>query len=161
MADRSVPVIADFRKAVGDITALLSHAAPLVAPIQPCIRDIHREHILFDGNRVTGLIDFGAMGHDCRAGDVARLIGSLVGDDNRLWDDGLAAYGRVFPLDKSESKLVRVYDACGVLLSGINWLKWIFLEGRQFDDSSAVCLRFEEIAARLAVLANRGASVIV
>ena len=67
----------------------------------------------------------------------------------------------VFPLNRSESQLVRVYDASGVLLSAINWLQWIFVDGRQFDDQASVLLRFDEIAARLASLANRGGAIIV
>lgn len=45
--------------------------------LQPCIRDIWHDHVLFDGDRVTGLIDFGAMQIDTPATDIARLVGSL------------------------------------------------------------------------------------
>ena len=150
LANRSVDVVVHFRAAADAVEASLHEAARLSVPIQPCIRDIHREHVLFEDDRVTGIIDFGAMRPDSRAGDVARLLGSLAGDDRQLWEEGLAAYGRIFPLNRSESQLVRVYDASGVLLSAINWLQWIFVDRRQFDDQAAVLLRFDEIAARLA-----------
>ena len=161
LADRSAPLIADFRKAAGLVADALVLARQWMVPVQPCIRDIHREHMLFEGNRVTGLIDFGAMRPDSCAGDIARLIGSLTGDDEQLWAIGIDAFRQEFPLSDSERHLARVYNASGVLLSGMNWLEWIFVDGRQFGDRAAVMSRFEEIADRLAVLANRGGPIIV
>ena len=96
LANRSVDVVVHFRAAADAVEASLHEAARLSVPIQPCIRDIHREHVLFEDDRVTGIIDFGAMLPDSRAGDVARLLGSLAGDDRQLWEEGLAAYGRSF-----------------------------------------------------------------
>src|SRR5262249_47353632 len=61
----------------------------------PCIRDIWHDHVLFEGERVSGLIDFGAMAIDCVAADIARLLGSLVGDNVQPWLQGLNAYERV------------------------------------------------------------------
>jgi Ser/Thr protein kinase RdoA (MazF antagonist) len=161
LADRSAPLIADFRKTADLVADALRHARRWMVPIQPCIRDIHREHVLFEGNHVTGLIDFGAMRPDSCAGDIARLIRSLTGDDEPLWAVGIDAFQQVLPLGDSERHLARVYDASGVLLSGMNWLEWVFVEGRQFADRTAVMSRFEEIADRLAVLANRGGPIIV
>jgi Ser/Thr protein kinase RdoA (MazF antagonist) len=161
LADRSAPLIADFRKTADLVADALLQARRWMVPIQSCIRDIHREHVLFAGNHVTGLIDFGAMRPDCCAGDIARLIGSLAGDDEQLWAVGIDAFRQVFPLSDSERHLARVYDASSVLLSGMNWLDWVFVDGRQFADRAAVMSRFEEIADRLAVLANRKRPIIV
>ncbi|MDQ2622431.1 MAG: aminoglycoside phosphotransferase family protein, partial [Actinomycetota bacterium] len=47
----------------------------LVVPLQPCLRDARPEHFLFQGNVVSGLVDFGAMDVDTVAGDLARLLG--------------------------------------------------------------------------------------
>jgi Ser/Thr protein kinase RdoA (MazF antagonist) len=161
LADRSAPLIADFRKTADLVADALVLAQRWMVPIRPCIRDIHREHVLFEGNLVMGLIDFGAMRPDSCAGDIARLIGSLAGDDERLWAVGIDAFRLVFPLADSERHLARVYDASGVLLSGMNWLEWVFVDGRRFGDRAAVMSRFEEIANRLTVLANRGEPIIV
>jgi Ser/Thr protein kinase RdoA (MazF antagonist) len=161
LADRSASLIADFRKTADLVADALLQARRWAVPIQPCIRDIHRDHVLFEGNRVTGLIDFGAMRPDSCACDIARLIGSLAGDDEQLWAVGIDAFRQVFSLGDSDRHLTRVYDASGVLLSGMNWLEWVFVEGRQFADRAGVMSRFEEIADRLAVLANRGGPIIV
>jgi hypothetical protein len=39
-------------------------------------------------------------------------------------------------------------------LGAINWLNWLFVEGRQFADREAVTQRFEKLARRLARLAE-------
>ena len=50
-----------------------SNAAQPCVPQQPCICDIWHDNVLFVGNEVSGLVDFGAMRVDNVAIDVARL----------------------------------------------------------------------------------------
>ena len=68
-------------------------------PLQPCLRDARPEHFLFEGDRVSGLVNFGAMGVDCVAGDLARLIGEWLDGDPTARAEALAAYERIRPLD--------------------------------------------------------------
>jgi Ser/Thr protein kinase RdoA (MazF antagonist) len=130
----------------------LTEAEPLRVPLQACIRDIWHDHVLFEDDRVSGLVDFGAMRVGNVAGDVARLLGSMAGDDASVWQAGLAAYESVRPLSADERRLVGVFDRSTTLLSGINWLQWIFVEGRTFSDLAAVAERLREILARLECL---------
>jgi thiamine kinase-like enzyme len=44
-------------------------------PVHLCFTDVHREHVLFTDDEVTGLIDFGAVKLDSPAADLARLFG--------------------------------------------------------------------------------------
>jgi homoserine kinase type II len=129
--------------------AQLSPLATIALPLQPCLRDIWHDHVLFDGDTVTGLIDFGAMQIDTPAGDVARLLGSLVGDDRTGWREGLAAYTAVRPLSERELRAVSALDSSGVLLAGCNWIEWIYIEGRQFENHEQVLGRFRQIVSRL------------
>ncbi|HYH65864.1 MAG TPA: phosphotransferase, partial [Urbifossiella sp.] len=48
-------------------------------PLQPCLVDVWPEHVRFDGDRVVGLIDFGAVQTDHVAADLARLFGGFPG----------------------------------------------------------------------------------
>ena len=64
---------------------------------------------------MSGLIDFGGMRADTVAGDIARLLGSLVADDADGWQTGLAAYDRRRPLSPDERRLVTAFDHSGVL----------------------------------------------
>ncbi|HTQ37948.1 MAG TPA: phosphotransferase [Pirellulales bacterium] len=164
LAERAVPLLAAFRLVAPARGERLRQAAQQCVAIRPCIRDIHREHVLFEGDRVTGIVDFGAMQPDNVACDIARLLGSMAGDDAALWQAGLQAYQRLQALSEVERPLVQIYDESSTLLSGIHWLQWVFAEGRQFENRQGVLMRFEEILGRLIRLAQRkshGEGVIV
>ncbi|MFV1966670.1 MAG: phosphotransferase enzyme family protein [Pirellulaceae bacterium] len=154
LVDRARRMLPLFSRFAPRGAAMLEQAMIAVA-VQPCIRDIWHDHVLYTGDDVTGIVDFGAMRMDSIAGDVARLLGSLVGDSADGWETGLEAYARVRPLSSEERRLVDAYDVTGVLLSGMNWLRWIYLEQRQFENIPIILNRLDRIIARLAHLAER------
>jgi len=137
-----------FRQCAPAVESQLVAAAEVVVPLQACIRDIWHEHVLFTGNQVSGIIDFGAMRTDCVATDVTRLLGSLVGDDAAGWKSGIEAYCAVRPLSPAELSHVPVFDLSGVLLSPMNWLQWLYVDRRQFA-------RRERVRERLAITLRR------
>ena len=132
----------------------LTHAASVEVPIFPCLRDVWHDHVLFDGDEVSGLIDLGAMRIESAAGDIARLVGSLVGDDRLLWAKAIAAYEQIRPLTELERSLIEVYDQSAVLCSGMNWLSWRFIEKRQFEDWEVIGERIYANLRRLRLLAQ-------
>jgi Ser/Thr protein kinase RdoA (MazF antagonist) len=117
--------------------------------LQPCLRDVWHDHVLFSGDQVTGLIDPSACRRENVACDLSRLIGSMVGDDRTRWNHALTEYQRHRDLTVSELKLIEVLDRSSVLLSGWTWLKWIYVEKRSFPDWDAVMLRLGHIMERL------------
>lgn len=117
-------------------------------PVQPCLCDIWHDHVLFDGDRVSGIVDYGAVKIDHVAVDLARLLGSLVEDDAELRRAGLTAYRRVRPLSEEEEALIAVLDEATTILGAANWLKWIYIERKSFE-------HMEHVAARLARLVER------
>ena len=131
------------------IAAELDAAAGVPLPLGPCVRDVWHDHLLFTGNEVTGLIDLSASRTDHVAVDLARLLGSLCGDDVRRWDIALNAYRQQRPLSLDELGLVPVLDRSGVLLSGLTWLKRRYLRGEPIADMDRVCVRLKSIVARL------------
>jgi Ser/Thr protein kinase RdoA (MazF antagonist) len=132
----------------------LESAASTPVSLQPCIRDIWSDHVLFEGNQVSGIIDFGAMRVETVAGDIARLLGSLAGDDLVAWQRGLEAYQAIRPLSDEESALVSVFDESTMLLAGFNWLEWIIIGQRQFENPPEVIRRLTMIVSRLEILSN-------
>jgi homoserine kinase type II len=137
----------------------LREAAGRVAPLQPCLRDARPDHFLFEGDRLSGLVDFGAMGVDCVAGDLARLIGEWLDGDPTARAEALSAYERVRPLEVNEAALIGVFESAAALLIGKHWIRWHYLEGRRFDDPQAVTrgiARGLEHLARLAVTGETG-----
>ena len=118
-------------------------------PLQPCLCDIWHDHVLFEGDAVTGLIDYGSVRMDHVAADLARLLGSLVGDDRGQWERGLAAYTEHRQLSAEEMALARVLDETGTLLGVANWLRWLYHEKRQYEDRVAVARRLAGLVERI------------
>jgi homoserine kinase type II len=132
--------------------ARLRRLADRPIPRQPCLRDVRADHVLFAGDRVTGLVDAGAMAPESPAADLARLLGDWVGAERPARAEALDAYGR--PLDAATLELVGAFEASASLLIGGRWARWWLLEGRRFDDPDAVRLGLEAGVARLAGLAG-------
>ena len=157
LADRGQKLLPLYARAAEAVADTLRQALPIQVPLEPCIRDIWHDHVLFDGEEVSGLIDFGAMRVDSVATDVARLFGSLCGDDSVAWLEALHAYDAVRPLSSGEALLVTAFDRSNVLLSGMSWLEWIYLDGRQFENRAAICERLDANLARLEHLVGQTA----
>jgi Ser/Thr protein kinase RdoA (MazF antagonist) len=144
-----------FQASAPRVAGLLAQHSQTIVPLLPCLRDVWSEHVLFEGDRVTGIIDYGALRTDSIAGDVTRLLGSLASDNLELWKIGLDAYSSRRPLQPGEQSLLQVFDESSVLLSGTHWIRWIFVDSIQFRDLSAVEQRMDHWLARLPVLARR------
>jgi Ser/Thr protein kinase RdoA (MazF antagonist) len=126
----------------------LLRAEMLEVPLLPAIRDLWHDHVLFSGDRVTGLIDLSAARRDTAAADLSRLLGSMLGDRRREWQDAIALYEAHRALTDNERVLIPILDRSGVLLSAMNWLKRHYLEGVDCD-TPAVRARLAELVSRL------------
>ena len=142
------------------LRSVLQPAAKITFSLQACLRDIWHDHVLFRREEVAGLIDFGAMRIECVAGDVARLLGSLASDEQDSWEEGLASYEQVRPLSSEERRVLLPFDQANVVLSGMNWVRWLIVERRTFENSQTVDQRLDAILSRLRRAAEtRGFSV--
>ncbi len=86
-------------------------------PVQPVWRDLWRDHLLFVGEDVTGLIDPGACAADSVLTDITRLFGSLLQNQTSAWQTALQEYERWRPLSPSERQLLPTFDLGNLLLS--------------------------------------------
>jgi Ser/Thr protein kinase RdoA (MazF antagonist) len=140
--------------------AILPRAVPRAIPqleplvnvrlaLQPCVRDIWHDHVLFTGDKVTGIIDFGAVDIDTPATDIARLLGSLMGDDSAAWQTGLAAYSETRRLSENERVAAKALDISGTILAGCNWIRWVYIDGRHFESQKRVVNRFSRLMDKL------------
>jgi Ser/Thr protein kinase RdoA (MazF antagonist) len=118
-------------------------------PLQPCLCDVWHAHVLFEGDTVGGLVDYGSVKVDHVAVDLARLLGSLVPDDSPKTALGLAVYERLRPLTDREQSLVGLLDETGTILAAVNWLRWLYRDGRHFEDRTAIARRLEQLVVRL------------
>jgi Ser/Thr protein kinase RdoA (MazF antagonist) len=116
-------------------------------PVQPCLCDVWHDHILFEGDRVTGAVDYAAAKVDHVAVDLARLLGSFVPDDPARTETALRNYQAVRPLPQAE--LVTLLDRAGVVLGVTNWLRWLYHEWRVYPNREAVTKRLGTLVQRL------------
>jgi Ser/Thr protein kinase RdoA (MazF antagonist) len=115
----------------------LEQSADRIIRVQPCLRDARPEHFLFEGDRLSGLVDYGAMGVDSVAGDLARLLGEWLDGDPAARRTAIDSYERLRPLDPAEASLIRLFESSTALLIGERWVRWKYIEGRPFDDPNA------------------------
>jgi Ser/Thr protein kinase RdoA (MazF antagonist) len=147
-----------FPRALPNVASILDEVAQFEVALQPAIRDIRSEHVFFIGDEVSGIIDLGAMRIESPASDVARLLGSYVGNDAAAWEIGLAAYTTIWPLDEQERRLATAIAQANILLAPGNWLQWLIVERRTFDDMRAVVERLRTSVSRLEQLAQRSSN---
>jgi Ser/Thr protein kinase RdoA (MazF antagonist) len=140
MAEATAPrLLEEVRRAVGSIVSL-----------QPCLRDARPEHFLFVGDRLTGLVDFGAMDWENVAADLSRLCSEWFDLDRAARSEALTAYTSVRPLEDAEWPLIDVFDHAGAVLGAARWIRWHYLEHRVFDDPAAVDRGLTRAVDRLA-----------
>ena len=128
--------------------------------LHPCLRDVWHDHVLFDGDEVTGLIDPNAARSETPATDLARLLGSFLRDDDDRWELAIGTYRGVRPLSDREAKLARILDQSTTLLSGLTWLERLFLHRENYSNPPRVLARLRQITSRMERLAYRQQSVI-
>jgi len=162
LAQRARPLIAALRLHGPSVkTELLALQQQPVA-LQPCIRDVHDQHVLFVHDqtgkpRVSGLIDFGALRVDAVATDLARLLGAMAGDNPALREAGLAAYQRQRKLSDLELRMAQSIDQANVVLTGPQWLDWLLIEQKWFPSLPAILARLDRILSRLKNLQDSAA----
>lgn len=117
--------------------------------VQPCLCDVWHDNVLFKGDAVSGIVDYGSAKVDHVAVDLARLLGSLVGDDPQWRSWGLAAYTDLRALSPEDTRLVAFLDESGTLLAIANWLLRLYRDGRAYADREAVARRLGELVERV------------
>jgi Ser/Thr protein kinase RdoA (MazF antagonist) len=155
LASRAKRILEAANPRLNDLYVKIKPASEQLHHIQPAIRDIWHDHVLFTADEVTGIVDFGAMRIDTPLADVARLVGSLVGDDQDARLFALDAYAELRPLTLDDRQLIDVLDESAVVLAGLNWLTWLYIERRDMGPLEPIISRLDEILARLECLPRR------
>ena len=151
--EAALPLLAAFQKCAPAIADELRLASGIRYQLQPCLRDVWHDHLLFVGDEVTGIIDPSACSSETVATDIARLVGSLVGDDRGGWEIAVVAYQTIRPLTVDELAAIELFDRSGVLLSGMTWVRRIGRDGAIVAEPERVIERMREILQRLQKLA--------
>jgi homoserine kinase type II len=132
--------------------------------LYPCVRDLRGEHVLFDGGRVGGIVDFGAAAVDHPAVDLARLLADFAaaddllstvpagtgcsGGDDQRFAAGLTAYRAARPAFDAPDDLVRLLAHTGTVCSLIGWLVRLTVRREAVADPAAAAVRLAALVAR-------------
>lgn len=117
--------------------------------LHPCIRDLRAEHILFDENRVAGVIDFGAIGVDSPAVDLARLLDDYAVANGSLFATGLAAYRRACDMFDVPDELVLLLARSGAVCSLLGWLVRLVVRREPISDTASIASRLARLLVRV------------
>jgi homoserine kinase type II len=140
-------------------SAIAARAAPLAAralrawehhtfPLHPCVRDLRGAHVLFEADRVSGIIDYGATAVDHPAVDLARLLGDLAGDNEALFEIGLNTYRSARgPFDAPDA-FVYLLAHTGAVCSVLGWLVRLVVRRENPADPAAVAERIGRLLTR-------------
>ena len=137
------------------VASYLQQIVDVPLPLQWCLRDVRHDHVLFTGDEVSGLLDFGAVAVDSVAGDLSRLLGSIVNDHPESWQRGIDAYEKKRALSLDELRAIVGFDQGGLICSATNWVRWLFVEGRSFPQIHALHDQLIWLRDRLQTLATR------
>lgn len=118
-------------------------------PLQLVLRDAWYAHVLFNQSQVSGMIDFGSIGVDSVGTDLARLLRSWIPGDDADFSDALDAYHQIRPLSAIERDAFIQFDRTSRVLSAFQWIEWLAIDRREFDDWEAVAIRLDFVLARL------------
>lgn len=121
-----------------------------------CLRDAHREHLLFDGGRLTGLVDFGAIGFDTPAVDLARWIADADPPSGARRPRGplLAAFRRWAPLADVEEGLLPALELSSAAVAALHWWEWLVADPKPGLDMARGVSRWDECLDRWEVFAG-------
>jgi Ser/Thr protein kinase RdoA (MazF antagonist) len=133
------------------VPALLQPWRERVVPLHSCLCDCWHDHVLYTGDEVTGIIDYGALQVDNVAVDLARMLGSMaVGPDARnLRTVGLQAYRELRPLPLEMDELIDVLDQTGQVVGAASWLLWLGHEKGHVENVHAAQERLNQLLDRI------------
>lgn len=104
-------------------------------PVQWVLRDVHREHILFEGGRVTAVVDFDAVKRDTVVSDLSRWVGSFrefAVDPKTLWSQAFSGYQASSAISPCEQELASAIEEASGFIYLANWVVWVACEDRDF-----------------------------
>lgn len=98
--------------------------------IQTVLRDARPDQFLFNDEYPSGVIDFGAVGSDSVALDLARLTSEWFPNDALRTDQFIRYYESHHRITNLERDAIRPLSLAGAILGGLAWLDLHFVKKR-------------------------------
>lgn len=119
--------------------------------LQPVHGDLWHDHLLFTGNRLTGMIDFSALKIDMPQLDWGRLVSSLRIEERIPWNEFFMSLEdcRQQKISPDEIQAIRWFGRVTLAFAALHWTERIQKTGAEVGDSSRVWERFAEVCHQL------------
>ncbi len=104
---------------------------------------------MLEQDRVSGIVDYGALGSDFRGVDLARLLGDLPSLDQDHFRAGLRAYRNTGGALPVPDEFVFVLASTGSLCSAIGWLRRLARPQQLFQAQTAIAERLSWVLQAL------------
>lgn len=148
LPDVAIPIVQKVSRVRDRLWPDLVAAAAQTFPLQACWGDLWHDHLLFEGDRLTGLIDAEAARVDSPLIDLARLLSSLHPDEPAAWSTALDVYTHSRALSAGERQALPVFDRSGALLSALTWLERLSRRAVSDDLQDRVTGRLSRLGER-------------
>lgn len=113
--------------------------------LQPVLRDVRTENLLFHREQISGVIDWDAADVDHPCLDAARLLRSWYAGNSTALPAAADHWAEVWQLSSDLRQLLAVFDAAAVLLNPIVWLRRLADDPALFSRLPAARQRFEQL----------------
>jgi Ser/Thr protein kinase RdoA (MazF antagonist) len=147
LKDRLEEVLTRFHRHADVIQTELQSLLASSFRLQPCVRDLWHDHVLFTGDEVTGLIDFGACRSENPMIDLSRLLGSFFPEDASRWQEALDVYESFRSIRPEERQLLRAFDRSQRLLAGMMWIQRLIVDGEVHAEPQRIEKRLDTVLA--------------
>lgn len=163
LSDQAKPVIRDQLLEICKLAkALTDDAIRCLEPFenqivtqQIVLRDARPDHFLLIGESLSGIIDFGAIGTDSIAVDLARLTSDWFPGDQTRVESALNHYSLVSCITPQELGLIPPLALAGAILGGLAWVDLHFRKrrtcGRENDFQHALSHAFDRLKSQWTV----------
>ncbi len=160
LSDQAKPVIRDqFMEVCKLAKALTDRAILRLEPFehqpvlqQTVLRDARPDHFLFTDQKLSGIIDFGAIGTDSVAVDLARLTGDWFPGDKQSIELALMHYRYEYSVTFQELDLIAPLALAGAILGGLAWVDLHFKKqrtaGRELEFQKALTHALNRLRAQ-------------
>lgn len=108
----------------------LRHWETVSMRLGPVLADIWSDHLFFENETLSAIIDYGAMRVDSVAADLSRCLSSLCGADAAARQFAIMRYESSRTLSEIEKSAIEMFDESSQLLGPFHWLRWLFIEER-------------------------------
>lgn len=114
--------------------------------LQPVLRDVRNENLLFFQGQISGIIDWDAADADHPCLDAARLLRSWYSDNVHALAEAAEQWADLWQWSAELRELLSVFDAAAVLLNPVVWLRRLVDDPTLFSRLPGTGRRFELLA---------------